>query len=183
MAAGIAAPSGERTPEEEQWLADRAAWQQNEAGYSAIQSTKPQSLAYGLMDSPAGLAAWIVEKWCSWSDCHGDIESRFSKDELLTNVMLYWVTGSIRSSMQMYHAHRTEPPVGMRAERIEVPTAVASFPAEIAPPPRSAVERKYNLVRWTEMQRGGHFAAMEEPAALVEDIRCFFRGVRKGSHA
>jgi len=180
MATGIAAPAESRNAEESRWLEDQARWFQEEAGYSAIQSTRPQTLAYGLSDSPVGLAAWIVEKWKVWSDCRGDIENCFSKDELLTNVMLYWVTGTIHASMRWYAAHRRRPPAAMRPERIEVPTAIADFPKETVRVPRSAAERKYNLVQWSEMARGGHFAAMEQPEALVEDIRRFFGGIRAG---
>jgi pimeloyl-ACP methyl ester carboxylesterase len=157
-----------------------ARWFQEEGGYSAIQSTRPQTLAYGLSDSPVGLAGWIVEKWKVWSGCGDDIESSFSKDDLLTNVMIYWVTGSIHASTRWYAAHRRRPPVAMRPERIDVPSAVADFPSEVVRVPRSAVERKLDLVQWTEMERGGHFAAMEQPEALTADVRRFFRGIRGG---
>ena len=180
MTTGIPAPPESRSAEETCWLEDQASWFQEEAGYSAIQSTRPQTLAYGLSDSPVGLAGWIVEKWKVWSDCGDDIESCFSKDELLTNVMIYWVTGTIHASTRWYAAHRRRPPAAMRPERIEVPTAVADFPRETVRVPRSAAERKYQLVQWTEMERGGHFAAMEQPGALVEDVRRFFRGIRGG---
>jgi pimeloyl-ACP methyl ester carboxylesterase len=147
----------------------------NEAGYAEIQRTKPQTLAYGLNDSPAGLAAWIVEKFRTWSDCEGDPERRFTKDQLLTNVMIYWVTGAIGSSVRLYNEELNHPFQLRRGERVEAPTAVAVFPREIATPPRSWAERAYNLKRWTVMSRGGHFGAMEEPVALAEDIRAFFR--------
>lgn len=181
MATGIPAPPESRTAEEESWLEAQARWFQEEGGYSAIQSTRPQTLAYGLSDSPVGLAAWIVEKWKVWSDCGGEIERCFSKDDLLTNVMLYWATGTIHASTRWYAAHRRRPPAAMRPDRIEVPTAVADFPKEAVRVPRSAVERKYRLVQWTEMPRGGHFAAMEQPDALVADVRRFFRAVRDTS--
>ncbi len=180
MATGIPAPPESRSAEEVAWLDVQARWFQEEAGYSAIQSTRPQTLAYGLSDSPVGLAGWIVEKWKVWSDCGDDIESCFSKDELLTNVMIYWVTGTIHASTRWYAAHRRRPPAAMRPERIEVPTAVADFPKEPVRVPRSAAQRKFDLVQWTEMQQGGHFAAMEQPDALAEDIQRFFRGIRAG---
>src|SRR5215468_3936888 len=178
LATGIPAPPGARPLEEERWLAAQARWQQEEGGYSAIQSTRPQTLAFGLSDSPAGLAAWIVEKWRAWSDCGGDVVGRFGREALLTNVMLYWASGCLRSSVQWYAAHRLRPPAAVRPVRIEVPTGVADFPKEVVRPPRSAVERKCRLVHWTEMARGGHFAALEEPRALVEDVRRFFRAFR-----
>jgi pimeloyl-ACP methyl ester carboxylesterase len=153
-------------------------WLRDEAGYQRIQGTKPQTLGYALNDSPAGLCAWIVEKFRTWSDCDGDVERRFTKDELLTNVMLYWVpqaaTSSARLYYEMMHAGKF-PPQGFR---VEVPTGCAIFPREILKPPRAWVERLYNVARWTRFERGGHFAAMEEPRALVEDIRAFFRPLR-----
>ncbi len=178
---GIPAPAGERSAEEQAWLDETARWQAHEGGYAAVQSTRPLSLAYGLTDSPVGLAAWIVEKWRAWSDCGGDVERAFTRDDLLTNVTIYWLTGSIGSSMQYYWAHRHAPPVALRPERIEVPTGVALFPKEVMRPPRSAVARKYALVRWTEMPRGGHFPALEAPDDLVRELRAFFRDVRERS--
>jgi pimeloyl-ACP methyl ester carboxylesterase len=149
----------------------------NEAGYAEIQRTKPQTLAYALNDSPAGLAAWIVEKFRTWSDCEGDPERRFTKDQLLTNIMIYWVGGAIGSSIRLYNEELNHPFRLQRGQRVEAPTAVAVFPREIATPPRRWAERAYNLKRWTVMTQGGHFAAMEEPAALAEDIRAFFREI------
>jgi pimeloyl-ACP methyl ester carboxylesterase len=180
MTTGIPAPPESRSMAETAWLDAQARWFQEEAGYSAIQSTRPQTLAFGLSDSPVGLAAWIVEKWKVWSDCGDDIESCFSKDDLLTNVMIYWVTGSIHASTRWYAAHRRRPPAAMRLERIDVPSAVADFPGETVRVPRSAVERKLDLVQWTEMERGGHFAAMEQPETLTADVRRFFRSIRGG---
>jgi pimeloyl-ACP methyl ester carboxylesterase len=153
-------------------------FRQEESGYQAIQGTKPQTLAYGLTDSPAGLAAWIVEKFRTWSDCGGEIERRFSKDELLTNVMLYWVPATANSSTRLYcEAIRAGgfPPTDFR---VTVPTGCAIFPREIMRPPRAWAERFYHVTRWTPMPAGGHFAAMEEPAALVDEIRAFFRPLR-----
>jgi pimeloyl-ACP methyl ester carboxylesterase len=160
------------------WLDGQMAYMVDEGGYIAIQGTRPMTLAYGLHDSPVGLLAWIVEKWRAWSDCDGDIESRFTKDQILTNVTLYWLTNTMRSSMHYYRAQRLSPPAHMRAERIECPTGVASFPGEVIHVPRSAAERKYDLRRWTDMPSGGHFAPLEEPAGLAVEIAAFFREVR-----
>ncbi len=151
----------------------------NESGYQQIQGTKPQTLAYGLNDSPAGLAAWIVEKFRTWSDCKGNVESRFTKDQLLTNITIYWVTQSINSSTRLYYevrhgAYRLAP-----GERVEAPTGIALFPGEMIRPPRDYAEKAYNIRHWSEMPSGGHFAAMEEPALLAGDIRTFFAEVGK----
>ncbi|HEX4216880.1 MAG TPA: epoxide hydrolase [Acidimicrobiales bacterium] len=180
LATGIPGTAGEMTDDEHRWLGAQQAWIAEEGGYMAIQGTRPQTLGFALNDSPVGLAAWIVEKWRAWSDCRGDIESVFTKSELLTNVTLYWVTETIRSSMHYYYEHRQHPPVAVGPERIDVPTGVAMFPAEVMRVPREAVARKYDLRRWTEMDAGGHFAAMEQPGALVADIREFFRPLRSG---
>ena len=155
----------------EQWLAD-------EGGYFHIQGTKPQTLGYGLNDSPAGLCAWIVEKYRTWSDCHGDVESRFTKDELLTTVTIYWVTQSINSSARLYYETLHQPWEFAQGERINVPVGVAIFPAENSRPPREWAERSYNVTQWTVMPSGGHFAALEEPELLVEDMRNHFRSLR-----
>lgn len=149
-----------------------------ETGYQQIQGTKPQSLGYGLNDSPAGLAAWIVEKFRTWSDCDGDVESRFTKDELLTNITIYWVTETITSSMRLYYESMKSGRFGPVDGYVDTPTACACFPKEIYLPPRAWVENHYNVTRWTEFESGGHFAAMEEPEALVDDIRSFFRDYR-----
>jgi pimeloyl-ACP methyl ester carboxylesterase len=163
---------------EEAFVKESDAWRTEETGYQWIQGTKPQTLAYGLNDSPAGLAAWITEKFYTWTDCHEDIESRVSKDDLLTNIMLYWVTQTINSSFWLYYQMRHHPWRLGRGERIEVPTAVAAFPREILRPPREWAARVCNLQRWTSMPAGGHFAALEEPDVLVEDIRAFYRDLR-----
>ena len=163
---------------EEAFITESEAWRAEETGYQWIQGTRPQTLAYALNDSPAGLAAWIVEKFYAWTDCHGDIESRVSKDALLTNIMLYWVTQTINSSFWLYYQMRHRPWRLGPGERITVPTAVAAFPREIIRPPREWAARVCNLQRWTAMAAGGHFAALEEPQALVEDIRAFYRGLR-----
>jgi pimeloyl-ACP methyl ester carboxylesterase len=164
---------------EQAYLDQAGRWGQTERGYTAIQSTKPQTLGYALNDSPAGLAAWILEKWRSWSDCHGDLESAFSKDFLLTVVTLYWVTSTITSSMRDYHDNRRwqgEPRLGPN-DIARVPTAVAVFPHTFVPegePPREWAERLYDIRRWTVMPRGGHFAPAEEPVLLARDIAAFF---------
>ena len=178
---GVPAPKDRENPEEgiPEWELKRALerrkWWEGENAYGRIQGTKPQTLGYGLNDSPAGLAAWIVEKWRTWADTGGDIESRFSKDEILTNVMIYWVSESIASSIRIYYESRRAP---RETSRVETPTAVAVFPGEIFFSPRQWVESAYNVRQWTEMPRGGHFAAMEEPELFVEDVRKFFRGLR-----
>jgi len=149
-----------------------------EGGYSHLQSTKPQTAAYGLNDSPMGLAAWIIEKFRSWSDCSGDVESVFTRDELLTNVMMYWVSETIGSSMRLYYETRERPIQLSPARRVNPPVAVAVFPKELPQPPRALAERGFNIVRWTPMPRGGHFAAMEQPELLAQDLREFFRTLR-----
>ena len=149
---------------------------ENERAYQQIQGTKPQTLGVGLTDSPAGLASWIVEKFHAWCDCGDNIESRFSKDDLLTNITIYWATNSAASSTRIYYENRVAPPV---QGRVTVPTACALFPKEISTPPRKWVEARYNLVRWTPMPRGGHFAALEQPDLLVNDVREFFSGLRR----
>ena len=160
------------------YLEQLRTWWDAEGGYSHEQGTKPQTLSYGLNDSPVGLAAWIVEKFRTWSDCGGDVEKVFSRDELLTNVMIYWVTETIHSSCRLYYESRIQPLSLSPTNRVKPPVAVALFPKEIAMPPRSLAERGLNIVRWTPMERGGHFAAMEQPIALAEDLCKFFRQLR-----
>ena len=143
-----------------------------------MQQSRPQTLSYAIADSPAGLAAWIVEKFQRWSDCGGDVERRFSKDALLLNVMIYWVTNTFRSSIQLYDEAGRAPLRFGPGERIAVPTAIARFPLESPFPPRAWIERGYNVVRWTDMPRGGHFAAWEEPRLLADDIRASARHLR-----
>jgi pimeloyl-ACP methyl ester carboxylesterase len=167
------------SPDERVYFEELAKWLKMEVGYQQIQGTKPQTLAYALTDSPAGLAAWLVEKFRAWSDCNGDVESVHSRDSMLANISLYWFTGAIGSSFWPYYAriHYAWPiPEGVKAM---VPTGYAAFPKEIVRPPRSIAETVYgNIQRWTSMPKGGHFAAMEQPAALAADIAAFFRGVR-----
>jgi pimeloyl-ACP methyl ester carboxylesterase len=168
-----------QTDEERAYVAELQHWMREEQGYGMIQGTKPQTLAFGLTDSPVGLAAWIVEKFRTWSDCGGDIERTFSKDTLLTNVMLYWVTRAINSSFWPYWARRHETWPLSEQTPVLAPTAYASFPREILHPPRAWVERVYpNIHRWTMMPAGGHFSALEQPETLAADIRAFFREFR-----
>ncbi|MGH8013382.1 MAG: epoxide hydrolase family protein [Candidatus Binataceae bacterium] len=164
--------------EEKTFLADMDKFRREETGYQWIQGTKPQTLAYGLNDSPAGLAAWIVEKFRTWTDCNGEVETRVSKDQLLTNIMIYWVTRTINSSTRLYYEARHHPWRPDPKTRPETPTAAAIFPREILKPPRSWAEQAFNIVRWTKMPAGGHFAAMEEPKLLADDIRAFFSGLK-----
>ena len=166
------------TEAEQGLLQQREDWLAAEGGYSHIQGTKPQTLSYGLNDSPAGLAAWIVEKYRTWSDCGGDVERKFTKDELLTTITIYWVTETINSSTRLYYETLRKPWNLAEGDRIEVPCGIAVFPAEISRPPREWAERSYNVQQWTVMPSGGHFAALEEPELLVEDIRSFFRPLR-----
>ena len=166
------------TEAEKTHVSEREEWQQAEGGYAHIQGTKPQTLSYGLNDSPAGLAAWIVEKYRTWSDCDGDVERRFTKDELLTTITIYWATETISSSTRMYKENQSYTWTMERDENVPVPTGVAAFPFELSRPPKEWGERSYNLQRWTPMPRGGHFAALEEPQLLAEDIREFFRPLR-----
>jgi pimeloyl-ACP methyl ester carboxylesterase len=163
---------------EQAFLSDATRWYEEEGGYAHVQRTRPQTPAYGLNDSPVGLLAWIVEKLRDWSDSGGEPERRFTRDEILTHVTLYWVTETIGSSMRLYRESRRTPLELGPGERVRVPCGVAHFPLEAPHPPREWVERGYDVVRWTEMPRGGHFAAMEEPQLLAEDVRCFFRPLR-----
>jgi microsomal epoxide hydrolase len=167
------------TEAERRFLADLAHWMREETGYQWIQGTKPQTLAYGLTDSPAGLAAWIVEKFRTWSDCGGDVDSAIGRDRMLADISLYWFTGAIGSSFWPYYARLHEAPVMPPGDTIAVPTGYAEFPCEIVKTPRSAAERVFtDLRRWTVMPKGGHFAAMEQPALLADDVQAFFRPLR-----
>ena len=166
------------TTEEQAFLDAAAVWSGAEGAYAALQSTKPQTLAYGLTDSPIGLAAWIVEKFRSWSDCGGDVERLFTMDELLTNISIYWFGRIVDASLRMYKENRLRPLTFAASERVTTPLGVAAFPRELPTPPRSWVARVFNVQRWTLMPRGGHFAALEQPTLLAEDIRAFFRPLR-----
>ncbi len=163
------------TYEEQEAFDAMARYRQWDSGYSKQQSTRPQTIAYGLTDSPVGQLAWIVEKFWSWTDCDGHPENALSRDEILDDVMLYWLTGSAASSARMYwESLRSFATRG----RVEVPTGVAAYPKEIFRPPRQWCESRYNITRWTSMPRGGHFAAFEQPGSFVNDVRAFFATVR-----
>ena len=166
------------TDAEQALITQRDKWFADEGGYNHIQGTKPQTLAYGLNDSPAGLAAWIVEKYRTWSDCGGDVEKSYTKDELLTIVTIYWVTQTISSSTRMYYENQKAVWTMNRDEKVAAPVGMAMFPQEISKPPREWGERSYDVRRWTEMTSGGHFAALEAPQLLAEEVRAFFRGFR-----
>jgi epoxide hydrolase len=177
----LGSPSEGDRPLTEEEQADLAAMRQfakEESAYAHEQGTKPQTLGVALNDSPAGLLAWIVEKFRAWSDCDGDPENCFTRDQLITNVMLYWVTQTSASAARLYWESRHSRPAATSLPFVEVPTGVARYPKEILRWPRSWVERQYNVVRWAEMDRGGHFPAMEQPELFVEDLRTFLRSVR-----
>ncbi|QBD78950.1 epoxide hydrolase [Ktedonosporobacter rubrisoli] len=161
---------------EQEFIANAERWNQQEMAYAMQHFSKPQTLAYSLNDSPAGLAAWIVEKFRAWSDCAGDIEKRFGKDDLLTNLTIYWATQTINSSMRLYYEMVRNP--GSWG-RVEVPTAMLMSPKDMFPTPREWVERSSNVQRWTEISSGGHFLEWEEPERVAEDLRAFFRPFRQ----
>lgn len=166
------------TEQEQADMADLGAFMAEGTAYQQIQGKNPQTLGYGLTDSPAGLAGWIVEKLHAWTDHDGDLEDALTRDQILTNLTVYWVTGTISSSVRLYCESQRAgrfPPMG---ERVEVPTAAAVFPKEILRMPRSWIEAAYNVVRYTRFDRGGHFAAMEEPDLLIGDLRAFCRDLR-----
>jgi microsomal epoxide hydrolase len=166
------------TADEQAGFAQLLEWRKDGAGYQEIQGTRPQTLGYALEDSPAGICAWIVEKFRAWSDCDGDVERSFTRDRLLDNITLYWVTGTAASSCRIYWEMRQAGKMAIPKGFVAVPTGVANYPAEITKMPRRWVEGRYNVVHWTEPPRGGHFAAMEVPGLFVDDVRAFFRMVR-----
>ena len=172
--AGLTAAELERMRERRAYFSDQ------ERGYQRIQATRPQTLGYGLNDSPVGLAAWIVEKYRTWCDCGGDPEAIFTKDELLTTVMIYWVTETATSAARYYFEgqHIPEPPYVPPTDRVEVPTGCTVFPGELGFSPRSWAETRYNVQRFTYMERGGHFAALEQPELFSEELRAFYRDLR-----
>jgi len=176
-------PDGPQTPEEVAWEQQFDCDQIMQNGYRTQQATRPQTLSYAMMDSPVGIAAWLVEKFHDWSDVPvGGIENAHSKDELLTNIMIYITTRTFNSASWIYYGRREEGGRILSPEgaRVEVPTGCAVFPKEMLRwPPKSYAERIYNIQHWTEMPRGGHFAAMEEPEMLLNDIRKFARSLRK----
>lgn len=174
-------PEGELSAEEKDYLERGRRWQQQEGGYAMIQSTKPQTLGYGLNDSPAGLAAWIMEKFHGWSDHNGNLESVFSRDELLTNLTIYWATETIHSANRLYYetgramaagAHTKTPPLA-------TPTGVALFPKDLVVAPQQYGQRVFNIQRWTKFEHGGHFGAMEQPEWLAGEIRAFFSSLHR----
>ena len=167
-------------PGEETWLEHGRKFMREGSGYMALQSTRPQTVAFALNDSPAGLCSWILEKRRAWSDCDGNVERRFSKDDLCTTMTLYWATQTYGTSARYYYeaAHNLWKPSHDRMPLVEAPTGAAIFLKEVFLMPHKWAERYYNLKRWTVMPSGGHFAPMEEPQRLIEDIRAFFRPLR-----
>jgi len=169
---------GQLSEEERAWLREMGRFRGRELTHFPVHERQPQSLAYGLTDSPVGLCGWLVDKYRAWSDSDGDVETAFSKDDLLTNVMLYWLSGSIASSIRVYYESRQLPWFLASGERIDVPTAIALTKHELVQPPRRWIERVYNLERLTHVPAGGHFGAWEQPTAIADDVRAFFDGRR-----
>lgn len=165
------------TPAEQEFVGNVQSWSMREMAYAMLQASKPQTLAYGLNDSPAGLAAWIIEKFRTWTDCDGNLDSVFTRDELLTNLTIYWATETINSSIRLYFESMRDMGTWGRSE---VPTAMAMPPNDFFPTPREWVERSSRVDRWTELPRGGHFPEWEVPVPLAADIRAFFRPLRVG---
>lgn len=166
------------TPDEQSFLDRVKAFAAEGGAYAALQATRPQTLAYALSDSPIGLTAWMAEKFDAWSDHDGDVEAVTPLDTIITNVSLYWFSGTIDASLRLYKENRLDPLAFAPDERSAVPLGVAVFPRELPMPPRSWVERVFDVRRWSMMPKGGHFAALEQPEALAEDIRAFFRPLR-----
>jgi len=159
---------------EKKYLQAGQQWQMTEGGYAILQSTKPQTLAYAVNDSPIGLASWIIEKFYTWSDTKGQLENSFTKNELLTNLTIYWVTQTAGSAFRIYYEAMKETSGSKDAGgRIDIPTAVAIFPKDMVPAPKEFAERIFNVQQWTQMPEGGHFAAMEKPILLADDIMQF----------
>ncbi|MCC6716650.1 MAG: epoxide hydrolase [Acetobacteraceae bacterium] len=166
------------SPAERAYLAEIAHWADAEGAYGHIQATRPQTLGYALTDSPVGLAGWISEKFRVWSDCNGDPLNCFTRDQLLTNIAIYWFTANITSSLRLYKERLRASPALAPGQRVATPFGYAAFPKEIFRPPREFAERVYDVRRWTEMPRGGHFAAMEQPDLLAGEIKAFFQELR-----
>jgi pimeloyl-ACP methyl ester carboxylesterase len=169
------------TEPEKKYMQMGQQWSKSEGAYALIQSTKPQSLAFGLNDSPVGLAGWIVEKFHGWSDCNGDLETVFTKDEILTNLTIYWATQTINSAFRLYYEAGialAQEKKNKEIKKVEIPTAVAVFPRDVTPP-REYAERFFNVKQWTKMPRGGHFTAMEQPDLFAKDIRMFAKSLNK----
>jgi pimeloyl-ACP methyl ester carboxylesterase len=178
-------PPDDLVPIEQQYIEDIQHFQEREGAYALIHGTRPQTLTDALNDSPIGLAAWLTEKFQRWSDCDGEVDNSFSKDEMLTNTMIYWVTQSIGGASLPYFDVMHAGPSRWISEGLkqklgsdQVPAAFALFPKDLSHPPRAWAQRFFNVQRWTEFPRGGHFAAMEQPDALVADMRAFFRPLR-----
>ncbi len=167
---GVKDPMSVATEEEKKAWHDSEKLMEDGMGYFKIQSTRPQTLAYALNDSPLGLCAWITEKFYAWMDCDGNIENTLSKDSLLTNISLYWFSGSIGSSIRLYCEETRFPDF---VAKIDVPTGAAIYPKELVRPPKKWVESSYNLIHWFKSEKGGHFAAMEQPEIFVDDLRNF----------
>jgi pimeloyl-ACP methyl ester carboxylesterase len=168
------------SPEERVFLDQLNHWLKEETGYQWIQATRPQTLSFGLTDSPVGLAAWIIEKFRAWSDCSGDVESVFTRDQMLADISFYWFTGAIGSSFYPYYFRLHRPWMIPAGAAVMAPIGYAEFPCEILRPPRSLAEKMFtDIRRWTVMPKGGHFAAMERPEALADEVRAFYRPFRK----
>ncbi|HEY4285488.1 MAG TPA: epoxide hydrolase [Puia sp.] len=161
-------PSGELTSKEKEYLQAGRQWQAKEGAYALLQGTKPQTLAYAVNDSPVGLAAWIIEKFYSWSDCAGGLEKIYARDELLTNLTIYWVTQTAGSAFRIYYEQAHHPWQG--GGNIKVPAAFCISAKDLVPAPREFAERFFNVQQWTQLPSGGHFAAMEQPHRLAEDL-------------
>ena len=172
---------GPKTEEEKSWDRQFSKDYVSQSGYFAIQSTKPQTLSYAMMDSPVGVAAWIIEKFHHWSDLEdGSLELTYQKDDLLTNIMIYILTKSFNTSSWIYYGRAKEGGriLSQDGRRVEVPTGCAVYPKEFLTwPPKSYVERLFNIVHWTEMNRGGHFAALEQPSSLINDIQNYCKKI------
>jgi pimeloyl-ACP methyl ester carboxylesterase len=163
------------TERERRYVRDVRRWREEETGYADLQATRPQTLSYGLNDSPAGLAGWIVEKLRRWSDCEGELERRFTIDDILINLTIFWVTQTIGSSTRLYLEARRDPP----AFAPDVPAELLVSSKDVVAGPRSWAERTARVDRWTEIDRGGHFLEWEEPRLVAQDMRAFFRDLRE----
>lgn len=170
--------NAELSTDEQAFASEVNRWDEQSGAYDHLQKYEPQTLAFGLNDSPAGLAAWLIDKFRRWSDCEGNVEHTFTRDDLLGNITLYWMTETIGSSLRLYYEDRYAPLFLRDGEYVRVPCGIAHFPKEAPFPPRRWVERRYNVQHWTDMPKGGHFAALEQPKLLVKDLRLFFRTLR-----
>jgi pimeloyl-ACP methyl ester carboxylesterase len=163
--------------EERDFRAGAAAWYDEEGAYAHVHATRPQTIGLALNDSPIGLAAWLLEKYRAWSDCGGDVETRFTRDEIITHIMIYWVTGTIHASMRFYNEMRRAPMAFGRSDFVDVPVGISHFAGEAPFPPRSWIARGYNIVQWSDHARGAHFAAWEEPELLAADLEALCRSI------